>query len=301
MKLQGMSWKVISLCAIAVVGLAVILGLIPQLIIAVFPAGAVYILGVKKKRPPIRIVAAGLGVLGGVMGAIPSLSLLLFPRPGWPGFFLYAPAMWGTLASLMAIGGGILALERPRVGGILMLLGAVVGWSAMIDAYFHTSFFLLPAMVLALAPEKKRPAAIYVAMSLGIIGGLFAVVSAFAGAAEILWMYRGREEFPFVFWTWVLLFPGMGLPAGVLVLAKPQVAGILMVISAISGVAGFIGLGMLEEHYDLVVLALAGFPLVIAGTIACNKKALRVSGVVATIFLLIFFSYIIHLYLYRGM
>ncbi|MCL0094371.1 hypothetical protein M1N58_00515 [Dehalococcoidales bacterium] len=57
-------------------------------------------LGITMKCPGIRVAA---GVLGGVMSA------LTMPIP-WL-------AIEPTLASLMAIGGGIFALRRPGVGG----------------------------------------------------------------------------------------------------------------------------------------------------------------------------------------
>ncbi|MCL0034577.1 hypothetical protein M1N21_01470, partial [Dehalococcoidia bacterium] len=70
-------------------------------------AGAVFALGITMKCPGIRVAAGVLGVLGGVMNA------LTVPIP-WL-------AIEPTLVSLMAIGGGIFALKRPGVGGVLML------------------------------------------------------------------------------------------------------------------------------------------------------------------------------------
>ena len=232
------------------------------LMVLIFPgipllaAGAVYTVGVTMKRPSIKVAAAVLGVFGGVMGA------LSFP------FFSPFPleAVLGILAFLMAIGGAVLTLARPRVGGMLMLLASIVEWSGFIDSPLWNTLFLVPGGALALASEKKRPAAIYVAMTLGIIGGLSAGVAPLTALPVLAWK-QGIEEL--LFWTWVLLFPGIGVLGGILVLEKPKVAARLILISAISGPA-FVLLGAVRGVPEDGVVAggIACLLLIIAATIA---------------------------------
>ncbi|MCL0046517.1 hypothetical protein M1N18_00835 [Dehalococcoidales bacterium] len=227
--------------------------------------GAVFALGITMKCPAIRVAAGVLGVLGGVMNA------LSMPIP-WL-------AIEPTLVSLMAIGGGIFALRRPGVGGILMLLATIVtipvvwwGWGPF-GPIIPPLMFLggLLALASALTSDKKR-AGIYVAMTLGIIGGLLAVLCTLMahmappGWVEPFILLRGQEVL--AFWIWVFLFPGMGLLGGILVLAKPKLAGILMLTSGIIGPVGVVALGILEEPSLLMIGGLAGLFLIIAGTIA---------------------------------
>ena len=104
-------------------------------------------------------------------------------------------------------------------------------------------------------------------MTIGIIGGFSAGASALGASRVLLWT-QGIEELPF--WTWVLLFPGMGVLGGILVLEKPKVAARLMLISAISGPVGLFAVGGVDE--DVVMFAgVACFLLIIAGTIASIK------------------------------
>ncbi|MCL0089613.1 hypothetical protein M1O54_04595 [Dehalococcoidia bacterium] len=161
------------------------------LFIPLLAAGAVYTVGVTRKRPSIKVAAAVLGVFGGVIGMGRILEPLFVPLPP-------VEAVLGILAFLMAIGGAVLTLARPRVGGILMLLASIVEWSGFIDSPLWNTLFLVPGGALALASEKKRPAAIYVAMALGIIGGLSAGVIAFGVSGVLQWI-QGIEELPFLF------------------------------------------------------------------------------------------------------
>jgi hypothetical protein len=80
-------------------------------------------------------------------------------------------------------------------------------------------------------------------MVLRIMGGLFAAVSALRISPP--YMLQEREAWEILMWKilvpiWVLLFPVMGFTAGILALARPKVAGILMLISGISGFVGFL-------------------------------------------------------------
>jgi hypothetical protein len=239
-----------------------------QIICALLSAGAAYTFGVSEKRPRIRVAAMVLGVFAGVWGAV------------WIPPFPLQETIGGILASLMAIGGGVLALKRPRVAGILMLLGAIVGKITMFDLYIFNNLFLLPGGALALAPEKKqpaapdekRPAAIYAAMVLGIMGGLFAVYCAFVGlVARDPWMLGifPKEIDMVVLWIWIFLFPGLGLLGGILVLARPKVAGRLMLISGLIGppVGIFVLLAAIEL-FLFVFYALASLFLITAGILA---------------------------------
>ncbi|MCL0049092.1 hypothetical protein M1N13_02205 [Dehalococcoidia bacterium] len=236
------------------------------LMVLIFPgipllaAGAIYTVGVTMKRPSIKVAAAVLGVFGGVIGMSRILEPLFIPLPP-------VEAVLGILAFLMAIGGAVLTLARPRVGGILMLLASIVEWSGFIDSPLWNTLFLVPGGALALASEKKRPAAIYVAMALGIIGGLYAGVAPLTALSVLVWK-QGIEEL--LFWTWVLLFPGMGVLGGILVLEKPKVAARLMFISAISGPVGLYAVGWIAEAGEVgaVFAGVTCFLLVIAATIA---------------------------------
>ncbi|MFW0860180.1 MAG: hypothetical protein AAGB97_08545 [Dehalococcoidia bacterium] len=129
---------------------------LPAVIVCVLSsAGAAYTLGVNMKCPRIRIAAAVLGVLGGVMSA------LIMPIPWF--------AVEQTLASLMAIGGGIFALRRPGVGGILMLLGTTIATIAVWRIFGIVTIALtipplllvfpggLLALASAVASRRKRP------------------------------------------------------------------------------------------------------------------------------------------------
>lgn len=228
--------------------------------------GAAYTIGINKKYPRTRVAAMALMVAGAV-------SLALF-YPFHPRLLLHT-AIGETLAPLMMLGGAVLTLGRPKAGGILMLLGTIVvlrtpGAFPPGAVPPGSLFFLFPGIALALAPERKRPAAIYVAMGLAMFGGAFALLCAVV-APYMIAPPRILQEV-LAYWIWVLLFPGMGLLGGILVLIKPKVAGILMLISGIISPAGFIAFQLLGEWVTIVICALACFPLLIAGTIACIKK-----------------------------
>ena len=233
-------------------------------------AGAAYTLGINMKCPGIRVAAAVLGVVGGVMIA------LLAPIPWIPWIFVMR-----TLPSLMAIGGGILALRRPAEGG---------GINASGHHHNHHSRGIgieltnrpssrVSSRSLGYSLGQKTPRAIYVAMILGIIGGVFAGMIAHGLSTGIIWI-QGIEELPFPFWTWVLLFPIMGSLGGILVLKNPKVAARLMLISAISGPVGLYAVGRVAEVgfdevgfvYAFVFAGIACFLLIIASAIAFIKK-----------------------------
>ncbi|MCL0076391.1 hypothetical protein M1O17_06025, partial [Dehalococcoidia bacterium] len=167
---------------------------------------------------------------------------------------------------------------------ILMLLATAIvtipvvwwGWGPFGTIILPLMFLGgLLALTSALTSDKKR-AGIYVAMTLGIIGGLLAVFCTLMahmappGWVEPFILLRGQEVL--AFWIWVFLFPGMGLLGGILVLAKPKLAGILMLTSGIIGPVGVVALGILEEPSPLMIGGLAGLFLIIAGTIAFIKK-----------------------------
>ncbi len=174
-----------------------------------FTAPGEYRLG----RRPTLPLGIGRGVLGG-FGAIPAftrgsrLILALGVAGGvlggfgsFPAFTYQCPVMipWTSLVFLMAVGGAILALIKPKMGGRLMLLAAVAGWLAPVGMisfqwgiylnlmgfyvaafYFLAGLLLIAGGILALRSGKEQPAAISVAMILGISGGLFAGLCALA-------------------------------------------------------------------------------------------------------------------------
>jgi hypothetical protein len=180
----------------------------------------------------------------------------------------------------IAIAGGAIALYKPTLGGTLMLLSATgslgvaiinffpwispfVTDTALTATYSLTTILLIPGGALALASRKDRPAStkaamvlasrkerptsIKAAMVLGIMGGLIAAWCALV--VHPPFMLQEAEAWETLRRIWVLLFPVMGFTAGILALARPKVAGILMLLSGISGYVGFFVLGL--SFYDL--------------------------------------------------
>jgi hypothetical protein len=209
--------------------------------------GDIIALTAREKQPACSVHAMGLGILGGLIG-IPGVNygIRVFPEQF---------VAWGFLCSLMAmaIGGGMIALYKPTLGGTLMLLSGIGSLGITIRSYvfwippaywpfFDATFrvvhplatiLLIPGGALALASRRERPASIKAAMVLGIMGGLIAAWCALGAVPPF--MLQEREAWETLHRIWVLLFPVMGFTAGILALARPKVAGILMLISGISG------------------------------------------------------------------
>ena len=138
----------------------------------------------------MRKAAMVLGIIGGAIGMFIVYTILdwgvdfrvhLAPSAAW--FFLCAA--WIFLSSLVAIGGGVLALTRPKVAGALMLASIINNAGAgvllaletriplplivLLIAYFLASSFLASGGILALISSRERPAWVVLA---GIIAGL---------------------------------------------------------------------------------------------------------------------------------
>ncbi|MCL0063889.1 hypothetical protein M1N83_01590 [Dehalococcoidia bacterium] len=215
-----------------------------------FFAGAALSLTASREYHRGRRLVLALGVTGGVLGGFGAI----------PAFTYQCPVMipWTSLVFLMALGGGILALSKPKVAGRLLLLSAVGGWLAPVGMialrwgirlelglflpvahYFLAGLLLIAGGALALNLAKERPAAINGAMVLGIIGGLLAGLCALV--VDPPFMLQAEE---LLFWKihyciWVLLYPIMGFTAGILALKRPKAAGTLMLISGVSGGIGY--------------------------------------------------------------
>jgi hypothetical protein len=281
-----------------------------------FSAGAIYVHGVTNKYSGVIVAAAVLGTIGGIIIALSAPFYYAFiqpplpapPPPPLPGeqpllgqpwapgelqlllrqFLL--KAVGGTLAFLVILVGAVLTLGKPKVGGILMLLGTIVGWITY--PAWSASLFLFPAIVLTLVPERKqlpaikeRPAAIYPAMAFAMFGGLFAIIcSLFMAPAMMRPLVPLPQEIELlVYWSWALLFPGIGLLGGILLLIKPKVAGILTLISGgIIGPPGFIYYDLLREYYSIPICVLASYPLIIAGIIALVERKRPIAIYIAT-------------------
>lgn len=131
----------------------------------------------------VRKVARVFGITGGSTGILGVYAALR----------VVEIATWGILSSLIAIGGGALALTRPKLAGVLMIASTICGWGAFFAflyafsgpcglaplgfavAQFLASHFLVAGSSLALASGKEWPVAIYVVMILGSFAGVFAL------------------------------------------------------------------------------------------------------------------------------
>ncbi|MCL0037080.1 hypothetical protein M1N15_00410 [Dehalococcoidia bacterium] len=143
----------------------------------------------------MRKAAMVLGIIGGAIGMFTVYIILDWP----PASFilnilnwrvglrvdLVPSAAWYFLSSLVAIGGGVLALTRPKVAGILMLSSIINNAGAFFLAggeascaafaltvspsYLLASSFLASGGILALISSRERPAWVVLA---GIIAGL---------------------------------------------------------------------------------------------------------------------------------
>jgi hypothetical protein len=252
--------------------------------------GGIIALTARDKQPACSVHAMGLGILGGIIAS----GGVEYSIRVWPEQFV----SWGFLSALTAsaIAGGAAALYRPTLGGTLMLLSAIGSLGITIMGYVPgvqppdwpfaiaefrvmyplATILLIPGGALALASRKERPASIKAAMVLGIMGGLIAAWCALM--ARPPFMLQETEAWETLRRIWVLLFPVMGFTAGILALARPKVAGILMLISGISGYVGFFALD--QSFYDLFFLCgPGGLLLVIGGVLLLAGRKKRPSEV----------------------
>ncbi|MCL0056872.1 hypothetical protein M1N50_00920 [Dehalococcoidia bacterium] len=138
----------------------------------------------------MRKAAMVLGIIGGAIGLYIVYTILdwvLFDCWGVGFRVRLAPvAAWFFLSSLAAIGGGVLALTRPKVAGILMLSSIINNAGAFLllalegpnlppiftfIAYPLASSFLASGGILALISSRERPVRTRVVLA-GIIAGL---------------------------------------------------------------------------------------------------------------------------------
>ncbi|MCL0089128.1 hypothetical protein M1O54_02015 [Dehalococcoidia bacterium] len=135
----------------------------------------------------MRKAAMVLGIIGGAIGLLIAYNIVYIILD-WVVFRVrLAPvAAWFFLSSLAAIGGGVLALTRPKVAGILMLSSIINNAGAFLllalegpnlppiftfIAYPLASSFLASGGILALISSRERPVRTRVVLA-GIIAGL---------------------------------------------------------------------------------------------------------------------------------
>ncbi|MCL0065654.1 hypothetical protein M1N79_02045, partial [Dehalococcoidia bacterium] len=233
-----------------------------------------------------RLILA-LGVTGAVLGGFGA----------FPAFSFRCPVMilWTSLVFLMALGGGILALSKPKMAGRLLLLSAAAGWLApvgmialqwgirlelglllVIAHYSLAGLLLIAGAALALNLAKERPAAINGAMVLGIIGGLLAGLCALVVDPPFMLQAEKLLSWKIHYGIWVLLFAVMGFTAGMLAPKRPKAAGTLMLISGVSGGIGYYLLRdvpweWLFGGYECWLCALASLLLMLGGAFALTS------------------------------
>jgi hypothetical protein len=263
---------------------------------ALFPTTPIFIVGVGGallmatwgQRSGTRIATLTLGIIAGFV------STHTAHHQGMR-FIEEEILFLGVFSSFMGIAGAVLALAMPRKAGWLMLASGagcfiaaflvlffVNGFSAAIIfnvAHLFAGVLFMIGGILALVPRKERPASrkerpasIKAAIVLGIMGGFFAALSALV--VDPPFGLQDIEAWETLRYIWVFPFPVMGFTAGILALARPKVAGILMLISGISGYVGFFALGLHPHYEEFAICALGGLLLVIGGVLllAGRKK-----------------------------
>jgi hypothetical protein len=110
----------------------------------------------------MKILATILGILGGIGGGIVSVILIVIGNLGIGlgaprGPLLTGRGWAGLLLSLLGIAGGALAISRPKIAGILMLVSALGGFIALMVGYVFGGPLLIAGGVLALVAARERP------------------------------------------------------------------------------------------------------------------------------------------------
>jgi hypothetical protein len=218
----------------------------------------------------MRIAAMVLGIIGGLISAGGVFEDII---RGFPAEYI---AWEGLLFPIMAIAGGVLALVKPAVGGILMLVSAIGGFVA---AYLHwpifgwggfyifASFLLIAGSALSFAAYKKLPAVRVVAMVLGIFSGLFLSLLFHA----MIHLGHGNGDLvPGVVLS-LMAIASMAIAGGALALVRPAVGGTLMLVGGIvSGIGSYIIVANFMAHLWPLLLSctIAGLLLIIGATLS---------------------------------
>ena len=112
----------------------------------------------------MRIAALVLGIVGGLLGI--GAGLLVILTSSGSGFtvgsvkpeFIFALGWAAFPLSMMGIVGGALAVAKPKVAGILMLISAVGGALVIALGYTISAPLLLTGGILALQSEGRSKA-----------------------------------------------------------------------------------------------------------------------------------------------
>lgn len=226
-----------------------------------------------------RIAAMGLGILGGLVGALAVYNSIywLHPRIAREEFL----AM-GLFFPIIGIVGGILALTRPAVAGALMLvsgIGSVIAVAVFLPpfwhqaTYDHASFALITGGALSLVAREKGPATGKVATVLGIVGGFLSTLGSWSYIEFLLRPGRVLGAEVLIFWVifWGLL-PLMAIAGGILALRRPGIAATLMLASGTLGLGGFVATGFLDF---MLFYVFVGLLLILGSALAlasCEKR-----------------------------
>lgn len=106
-------------------------------------------------KRPSRTMELFLGIIGGFFGLLGGIAALMIGSFGEAfNFAGYSDIMLlGTLAivvSITGIIGAVLVKNKPKLGGILMILSGIIGFISIFVFYIIGGFFLVLAGILAL-------------------------------------------------------------------------------------------------------------------------------------------------------
>jgi len=108
----------------------------------------------------MKIAALILGILGGIAGIVGSILVLvvggIWSAFGGEGAGTVTTLGWVSLpVSLVGIVGGALALAKPKIAGIMMLLMGIGGFIAISLGYVVAGPLLITGGILALVGSRK--------------------------------------------------------------------------------------------------------------------------------------------------
>ena len=97
-----------------------------------------------------KLAATVLGIIGGIAVAYMAFAAVMFGGLGTPFFFV------ALIFALMGIVGGVIAIPKPKIAGILMLLGGIGSIICIGPALFvFGGVLLIPGGILALIAARK--------------------------------------------------------------------------------------------------------------------------------------------------